>query len=302
MIESFLSGINCIINNKIIKPTVTPPVSPYITFVDPIVKQICVANWGSNGEITYEQAAAVTDLNGAFDYWSNNPPTEQITSFNELQYFTGLTILGESPDGNGQFTGAEELTSIILPPNLTIIGYNTFNNCLNLTSVVIPNSVTSIGDKAFNNCIRLTSITIGNSVTSIGDSAFSDCNELTSVIIPNSVTSIGDDTFAACSVLTSIIIPDSVTSIGNTAFAKCFSLTSITIGNSVTSIGNYPFANCFSLTSIIVKPLTPPIGEGEGIFLENDNLINIYVPSESVDAYKAAPYWSNYADIISAIV
>jgi hypothetical protein len=44
MIESFLSGINCIIDNKIVKPVVTPPASPYIIFVDPIVKQICVEN------------------------------------------------------------------------------------------------------------------------------------------------------------------------------------------------------------------------------------------------------------------
>ena len=168
MIENFLSENNCIISNKIIKPApVLPdPVLPnYITFADPVVKAICVANWGSNGEITYEQAAAVTDLNGAFDYWSNNPPTEQITSFNELQYFTGLINLGESPDGDGQFSGAEQLVEITLPPNLVTLGYDTFDSCTSLTSITIPNSVTSIGESAFFSCRGLTSITIPNSVT-----------------------------------------------------------------------------------------------------------------------------------------
>ena len=93
MIESFLSGINCIIDNKIIKPTVippapvTPPVSPYITFADPEVERICIENWSSDGVgLTYEDAAAVTDLNSFFRFSS-------IKTFEELQYFTSLTSL-----------------------------------------------------------------------------------------------------------------------------------------------------------------------------------------------------------------
>ena len=294
----------------------------HIKFTDPIVKQICVENWGSNGEITYEQAAAVTDLNGAFDYWSNNPPTEQITSFNELQYFTGLTILGESPDGNGQFSGAEQLASIILPPNLTIIRDYAFGGCTGLTSITIPNSVTSIGGYAFSYCSGLTSITIPNSVTSIGTEAFFGCSGLTSITIPSSVTSIGNNAFMNCSGLTSITIPSSVTSIGNNAFNKCTGLTSVTIPNSVTSINHSTFSGCSGLTSVIipdsvtsigdfafsycsdlisvtVEATTPPIG-GDDIFLGNFNLINIFVPAESVNDYKTAEGWSDYASIIKA--
>lgn len=177
MIESFLSGINCIIDNKIIKPIVTPPtpVSSYITFADPEVERICIENWSSDGiGLTYEDAAAVIDLNDKF--YEN----VSIVFFDELQYFT----------------------------NLTLIGSSAFNGCTGLTSITIPNSVTSIGVNIFNGCTGLTSITIENI--------------------------------------------------------------------------NPPIMNGFALSPI--------------------SLENIYVPAESVDAYKTAEGWSDYADIISAIV
>ena len=248
-----------------------------IVFVDSAVKALCATNWGSGGEITYAQAATVTDLNGVFDYWADTPPTEQITSFNELQYFTGLTNLGESPEGNGQFSGAEQLVEITLPPNLVTLGDYAFKSCSGLTSITIPNSVTSISASAFQRCTGLTSVTISNSVTSIGIYAFSECTGLTSITIPNSVTLIGSNVFEGCSGLTSITIP-----------------------NSVTSIGDYAFAVCSSLISINITSVTPPT-LGADTFLNNTNLSHIYVPNASVDAYKAAAGWSAYADIITAI-
>jgi hypothetical protein len=135
-------------------------------------------------------------------------------------------------------------------------------------------------------------------VTSIGNRAFYNCSSLTSITIPNSVTSIGDYAFAYCS-LTSVTIPNSVTSIGNNAFAYC-SLTSVTIPNSVTSIGDYAFRSCSSLTSIACEALTPPALGGTSTF-DNTNNCPIYVPADSVDTYKAAENWSEYAKRIQAI-
>ena len=119
---------------------------------------------------------------------------------------------------------------------------------------------------------------------------------LTEYTIPNDVTSIGEFAFFGCSGLTSITIPDSVTSIRYKAFSAC-SLTSITIPDSVTSIGSYAFAYCSSLTSIYCKPTTPPTGDWD-MFYNNASGRKIYVPRNSVDAYKSAKYWSNYADYI----
>lgn len=146
----------------------------------------------------------------------------------------------------------------------------------------------------------MTSAVIGDCVTSIGDRAFYECSGLTSIVIPNSVTSIGVRTFSDCSGLTSIDIPSGVTSIGISAFWECTSLTSVAIGSGVTSIGNYAFNGCTSLASITVNATTPPTLANTNAFT-NTNNCPIYVPSASVDTYKAATNWSNYADRIQAI-
>ena len=94
-----------------------------------------------------------------------------------------------------------------------------------------------------------------------------------------------------------------ITSIRYQAFYQCTKLSSITIPDSVTSIRYEAFYNCYSLTSVYCKAVTPPTG-GEGMFSYRSNDKNkpigctIYVPTESVDAYKAAEYWSDYESYI----
>ncbi len=212
----------------------------YIEFADANVKAICVQNWDKNhdGELSYSEASAVSDIGTVFG-WS------EITSFDELQYFTGLTSIGDNA-----FGGCSGLTSVTIPNNVSSIGGGAFSGCSSLTFITIPNSVTSIGDWAFSGCSSLTSVTIPNSVTSIEAYTFRNCSGLISIEIPGSVTSIGDETFSGCSNLTSVGIPNSVTSIGYMAFMNCSGLISIEIPNSVTSIGYYAFYGCSSLTSI----------------------------------------------------
>ena len=201
--------------------------------------------------------------------------------------------------GNNVFYECTSLTSVTIPDSVTSIGNNAFYSCLSLTSVTIPDSVTEIEDSAFAHCSNLTSVTIPDSVTSIGNEAFYDCNKLTSVTISDSVTSIGEWTFANCFSLTSVTIPDSVTTIGNYAFEDCSSLASVTIPDSVTSIGGSAFGYCSSLASVYCKATTPPAG-GSSMFSFNASGRKIYVPAESVDAYKNAKEWSDYADAIVA--
>ncbi len=267
-----------------------------ISFVDPAVKAICVANWDTNGdgELSYAEAAAVTTLNpsGLFNgnVFFNNT---EITSFNELEYFTGLTSINDYA-----FYGCNNLTSVTLPHGVTSIGNSAFYNCSGLTSVTIGNSVTSIGDSAFNHCTSLTSVTIGNSVTSIGSYAFGSCSGLTSVTIPDSVTSIGSTAFYNCSGLTSVTIGDSVTSIDSFAFEGCSSLTSVTIPASVTSIGSNPFAYCDLLESITVDPGNTVYSSPNGcnaIIKTADHLLvlgckNTVIPNDVTTIYGHAFY------------
>ncbi len=240
-----------------------------IVFADANVKAICVANWDTNGdvELSYAEAAVVTNLE---NYFRNNT---QITSFNELQYFIGLSSINEYA-----FQNCSGLTSILLPNSVTTIGNSAFYNCSGLTgSLTIPNSVTSIGIETFYGCSGFTgSLTIPNSVTSIGGYAFFGCNGFTgSLTIPNSVTSIGGYAFFGCgfngldinmvnipsdfiinvggSYAGLLTIGNSVTTIGYRAFSNCSGFTgSLTIPNSVTTIGNDAFNNCSGFTGSLV--------------------------------------------------
>lgn len=94
-----------------------------------------------------------------------------------------------------------------------------------------------------------------------------------------------------------IIFDNDVTSIGSSAFRYRTSLTSITIPDSVTSIGTYAFYGCRSLTRVYCKATTPPTG-GYQMFYNNASGRKIYVPRASVDAYKSATYFRDYANDI----
>jgi len=115
-----------------------------IVFADDAVKAICVANWDSDGdgELSYDEAAAVTDLGEVFKENSD------ITSFDELQYFTGLTAIRRSA-----FENCKNLISVSIPNSVTSFGYYAFRVCSNLISITIPNSVTTIGAGVFEWCI-----------------------------------------------------------------------------------------------------------------------------------------------------
>ena len=136
-----------------------------IAFADSDVKAICVANanWDTNGdgELSMAEAAAITDLGTTFYN------KKSIRKFNELQYFTGLSALG-----NSAFCECNYLESIVLPQTITSIGSYAFANCRSLTSITVPDKVENIEKQAFSYCSGLNSIILGNGVKNIGENAF----------------------------------------------------------------------------------------------------------------------------------
>ena len=103
------------------------------------------------------------------------------------------------------------------------------------------------------------------------------------------------NSFAPASI-TEYTIPDYVVSITNRTFLGCLDLTSITIPENVTSIGDATFFGCTSLNSVYCKTTTPP--NGDFMFFDNDWNLKIYVPTESVEVYKIAEGWKDYAHCI----
>ncbi len=192
------------------------------------------------------------------------------------------------------FYDCDNLTSVLIGNNVSIIGEYAFYDCDSLTSIEIPNSVTSIGDRAFYEC-ALTNLLIGSGVTSIGEKAFFACNLVeikynainckaistsgcvfdyaggwdkgVKVIIGKGVKSIPANLFCPNSAnsspkITEVIFEESsiCESIGSAAFENCSSLTNVTIGDSVTSIGSSAFLNCSSLTGVVIGNSVTSIG------------------------------------------
>jgi len=148
---------------------------------------------------------------------------------------------------------------------------------------------------------HITSIQLPESVTSLVNYYdFANCNNLVSVKLPTNYTGvIGESAFNGCYRLESIEIPEGVTHIIEAAFGGCSSLTTVTIPSNVGGIGYGAFLGCSSLESIICEPTTPPVVGGD--VFEDTNDCPIYVPAESVNAYKTAEGWTEYAGRIQAI-
>lgn len=204
------------------------------------------------------------------------------------------------------------LKSITIPSSLTTTSSNgsPITVCPGLESIVVDSNNSYFDSR--NNCNAIINSStnvlvtgckttiIPSSVVEIGKRAFYGCSGMTSITIPNSVTKINDSAFLECSGLTSIDIPDSVTIIGSNTFEKCSSLSNVSIGTGITSIGGVCFNRCSNLSSVTLTRSTPPT-LGTGAFLNTNNTFKIYVPSGSVNAYKSASEWSDYASRIQAI-
>lgn len=175
------------------------------------------------------------------------------------------------------------------------MGYGGFEGCASLSCINTPNSAANIGKNAFNNCYALGFVTIPSGCVAIGEGVFGYCTALQRVAIPNGVTSIDFGSFDSAN-LSNITIPDSVISIGAYAFCYNYSMSFITIPNGVTSIAQKAFVDCYGISEYHVLPTTPPALENANAFGSMANDCIIYVPSESLNAYKAATNWATYAN------
>lgn len=237
----------------------------FITFEDQFVKDICVNNWDTNhdDELTFEEAAAVTSLGEAFKY------NTQITKFNELQYFTGLTSI------KAAFYGCSALEEVVVTYGVTNMR-ESFGNCNALKNVVIPPTVNNI-ERAFN--------------TTSGPTA------LEHVTLPSSLTKIGEYAFAS-SGLKSIEIPEGVTEIGTLAFSNCKNLKMVYIPKSVTTIAgftevsnNLAFNACSGLESIVV--------DAENPVYESPNGCNAIIQKEGKKLIAGSKYTVIPEDVVT---
>ena len=217
--------------------------------------------------------------------------------------------------GSKLYLNGVESTDLTIPSDVTAIKQYAFYGCTSLVSVTIHDKVISIGGSAFGACVSISRVDItdlsawcridfaNGSANPLfnGGKLYLSGTELTDLTIPSDITSINGFTFSGCTSLTSVAIHNQVASIGRSVFSSCTGLTSVTIGNSVTSIDELAFYRCSNLVEIYCKPTTPPALGGTYVFDYGPSSgRQIYVPSASVEAYKTATNWSEYADQIVA--
>ena len=253
--------------------------------------------------------------------------SQSITSIGAKAFYSCFELASISiPEGitaisDYMFYNCIALNDVKLNNNIESIGNNAFAFCTSLNAITIPNSVKSIGNSAFSNCGALTKVVLGIGVESIGDYAFIYCKSLNSIALPNSVKELGSYAFNSCERLTNIELSNALTSIGDSTFTNCNSLVTITIPALVSSIGDNAMFGCSKLTTVNCLATTPPTlgasaldkynkSEEEFITETDEESVkvvyevtainaNIYVPTASVEAYKGAEGWSNYASKIA---
>ena len=200
-----------------------------------------------------------------------------------------LISKGEKPRGE---------LSIIATFNITEANtVITLQNLVGLTSI-------DWGDGTTDSSLTHTYTAVGEytakiyGVTNIGDHAFGQCSNLTSVFLSNSITEIGQYAFWMTKNLTYLTIPDSVTVIREGAISECRNLKRLTVGKGIKEIERWNIVTYTHLEVFEIEAYTPPIIN----WIDTSHLKKIIVPLESLEAYKTAEGWSDYATLICSYV
>ena len=209
-----------------------------------------------------------------YAFSSGGSTSTNCSIYSGILYSRAGTQLQACPKGRTELVLRTQTTSI---HSNAILGGS-------LTTIQINDSLTGLSQNPFYLCSNLENIITNSTNTyyTAIDGVLYDYNQTILISCPRTKTSIN--------------LPNTITTFYD---YSCYNtaLTSITLPASITTLGNNNYGNN-SLTTITCYATTPPTVQSTFLsYVEN-----IYVPAESVETYKAASIWSNYADKISAIV
>lgn len=232
-------------------------------------------NSGSSGptQLTYDENGVPTGHNGTNSYVGaiTIPETVAVSNNNYT-----VTSLAKGSDGSS--TGSQ-------------YGAGTFQYS-GVTVVSLPSTITDVGNAAFADCPFLQNIFVDDENTKYADfggvlyEIDSNRTATTLVSVPGAKSDVN--------------IESTVTKIGYSAFDGCSNVKNITIPAGVTEIDVYAFAGCNIKTMVCLATTPPKIntqrtwGGTASAFTDCVGIETIYVPDNSVSAYEAADYWTNY--------
>ena len=247
--------------------------------------------------------------------------------------FSGTSLKGiiipDSVTGIGGrcFSGCASLTYAKIGAGVSVIPNRAFYSCKSLPEITIPKTVDSIGNDVFYGCISLADVTIADRETELklgsnGSSPmFSSCplksvyiggnitygttandgyspfyrnTSLETVRITDKETEISENEFYGCTSLKSVSMGDGIDTIGKYAFSGCSALESFSFGTGLKSIGDEAFSDCTGMKKLVSKTATPPVCGPQALDDINKWECTLYVPQESLDAYKSAAQWKEF--------
>ena len=226
-----------------------------IDFADKETEKLCVANWDTNGDgyLSKTEAAAVTSIGTVFK-------GTEITSFDELEYFTGLTKI---EDQSFRFCG--KLRSLKIPANVNSLGQWAFWNS-SLEEIFIPQNLTDIHFTAFSfvPSLKYISVDVNNPVydsrnncnaiiVTATNTLFRACQN---TAIPVDVTTLGRVSFDNVQGIDDFVVPNQIERIEAGAFGYS-SISSITIPSTTSFIGQELFGGCSNLVTIKIDDSNP---------------------------------------------
>ena len=154
----------------------------------------------------------------------------------------GVTIIGERA-----FANCKNLKRLILPESLTEISPSAFSGCENLEEVVLPKNIKKLGYRAFGDCKRLKQITIPDGIEELEWGVFAGCENLEEAILPNSIKKLDKQLFLNCKRLINVILPQNIAELPDEFFRGCTKL-DIALPETITKLGNRVFSGCTHLT------------------------------------------------------
>ncbi len=199
----------------------------------------------------------------------------------QLEYFYGKGASADNRclviDGTLVHMSSHVSGDYVLPDNVKHIGKNSISYVQNVITLTLPESVESCDERP----------TIGTNIKAFyGKFATADNRAL-----------IKDDILLAVALydLTEYSVPEGISKIREYTFSYVYGLHTITLPSTITTIDYNAFLRCYNLTTLYCKAVTPPT-LGDGAFDEISNLTTIYVPIGSINAYKEADGWKEFAD------
>ena len=195
--------------------------------------------------------------------------------------------------------GAPLIKELTIPNNVT---YIVLGNCNGLTSLSLPKGIKTV---SLSNCNSLSSLTIPEGTEYLW---LSECDNIVSVSFPESLTYLMVERCPKITT-TEVTIPKNVKNgslhcwssltkltimANNFHYNSSPSLKNVIYGQNVSEIDRLYVVN--EETTFTIQSTTPPTLREAYDNLPNTTIIK--VPSSSVNAYKAAENWSEYADLI----